>query len=83
MSELFTLAFFAYFLLPLFWLFVASTKSLSDLFSSFGLWFAGDVNLFQDIRDLLAVRTLDGGTYLVWIRSSVAASRCSGSCSAR
>ena len=29
-----------YFLLPLFWLVVASTKSNADLFSSFGLWFA-------------------------------------------
>ena len=36
------LAFFAYFLFPLFWLFVASTKSTSDLFSTFGLWFSGD-----------------------------------------
>ena len=64
------LAFLAYFLLPLFWLFVASTKSTSDLFSSFGLWFAGDFHLFENIRDLFATRTLDGGTYLVWIRNS-------------
>ena len=64
------LAFLAYFLLPLFWLFVASTKSTSDLFSSFGLWFADDFHLVQNIRDLFAVRTLDGGTYLVWIRNS-------------
>ena len=65
------LAFLAYFLLPLFWLFVASTKSASDLFSTFGLWFADDFHLLQNIRDLFAVRTLDGGTYLVWIRNSV------------
>ena len=65
------LAFFAYFLLPLFWLFVASSKSPSDLFSSFGLWFAHDFNLIQNIKDLFAVRTLDGGTYLVWMRNSV------------
>jgi multiple sugar transport system permease protein len=64
------LAFFAYFLLPLFWLFVASTKATGDLFSSFGLWFAGDFHLWQNIRDLFAVRTLDGGTYLVWMRNS-------------
>jgi multiple sugar transport system permease protein len=64
------LAFLAYFLLPLFWLLVASTKSTSDLFSSFGLWFPHDLNFFQNIRDLLATRTLDGGTYLVWIRNS-------------
>ena len=65
------LAFLAYFLLPLFWLFVASSKDTSDLFSSFGLWFARDFNLVQNIKDLFAVRTLDGGTYLVWVRNSV------------
>ena len=36
-----------YFLLPLFWLVVASTKSNADLFSSFGLWFA-DFNLIEN-----------------------------------
>jgi multiple sugar transport system permease protein len=69
-AQLFMLAFLAYFLLPLFWLFVASTKSTSDLFSTFGLWFADDFHLVQNIKDLFAVRTLDGGTYLVWIRNS-------------
>jgi len=69
-AELFMLAFLAYFLLPLLWLFVASTKSESDLFDSFGLWFARDFHLGQNIMDLLAVRTLDGGTYLLWIRNS-------------
>jgi multiple sugar transport system permease protein len=69
-AQLFMLAFLAYFLLPLFWLFVASTKDRSDLFSTFGLWFADDFNLVQNIRDLFAVRTLDGGTYAVWIRNS-------------
>ena len=65
------LAFLAYFLLPLFWLFVASTKSLDDLFSAFGLWFADDFHLLENIRELLATTTLDGGTYLVWIRNSM------------
>src|SRR5262249_20729477 len=37
---IFMLAFLIYFLMPLFWLVVASTKSLDDLFSSFGLWFS-------------------------------------------
>jgi len=69
-SELFLLAVLAYFLFPLFWLAVASTKDTSDLFSSFGLWFADDFRFFENVRDLLAVRTLDGGTYLVWIRNS-------------
>ena len=34
--ELFMLACLAYFLFPLFWLVVASTKSDTDLFSTFG-----------------------------------------------
>ncbi len=70
-AELFILAFSVYFLLPLFWLLVSSTKSTSDLFSSFGLWFAHDFHLVQNIRDLLATRTLDGGTYLLWVRNSL------------
>ena len=70
-AELVMLAATVYFLLPLFWLLVASTKSISDLFSSFGLWFAHDFNLGQNIQDLLATRTLDGGTYLVWVRNSL------------
>jgi len=67
---LFMLAFLAYFLLPLAWLFIASTKSIGDLFGTFGLWFAHDFHLFQNVRELFATRTLDGGTYLVWIRNS-------------
>jgi multiple sugar transport system permease protein len=70
-AQLLMLAFLAYFLVPLFWLFVASTKSTSDLFDSFGLWFARDFNLWQNIKDLFATRTLDGGTYLLWIRNSL------------
>lgn len=69
-SQLLLLAFLAYFMLPLFWVFVAATKSPSDLFSTFGLWFADDFHLVENIRDLLAVRTLDDGTYLIWVRNS-------------
>jgi multiple sugar transport system permease protein len=66
----FMLAFLAYFLLPLFWLVIASTKTIGDLFGTFGLWFAPDFHLLQNVRELFATRTLDGGTYLVWIRNS-------------
>jgi multiple sugar transport system permease protein len=37
---LFMLAFLVYFLMPLWWLLVSSTKSIEDLFGSFGLWFS-------------------------------------------
>jgi multiple sugar transport system permease protein len=64
------LAVLVYFLLPLFWIVVASTKATSALFGSFGLWFADDFHFVQNVRDLFATRTLDGGTYVVWIRNS-------------
>jgi multiple sugar transport system permease protein len=70
-AQLFMLAFLAYFLLPLFWMVVSATKSTSDLFDSFGLWFAHDFHLAQNVRDLFDARTLDGGTYLLWMRNSL------------
>ena len=57
----------AYFLLPLFWLVVASTKSNDDLFSSFGLWFA-DFNLFANLKNLF---TAQDGIYLRWMANSL------------
>lgn len=58
----------AYFLLPLWWLVVASTKSNTALFSSFGLWFADDVNLLQNLRDVF---TFQRGIFLTWMRNTV------------
>jgi len=57
----------AYFLLPLFWLVVASTKSNDDLFSTFGLWFAGDFNLVENLKTLF---TIQDGVYLRWLANS-------------
>jgi len=57
----------AYFLIPLFWLFLASTKSNSGLFSSFGFWFDKNFNLFQNIQDLLA---RDHGAFVIWMRNT-------------
>ncbi|GAA4422334.1 carbohydrate ABC transporter permease [Georgenia halophila] len=61
------LAAVAYFLLPLWWLLVASTKSNADLFSSFGLWFA-DMNLLANLRDVFTARD---GIYLLWVRNTI------------
>jgi multiple sugar transport system permease protein len=59
------LACLGYFLLPLFWLAVASTKSVSGLFNSFGLWFSGDgFNLVDNVRQVL---TYNDGIYLRWL----------------
>ena len=57
----------AYFLLPLAWLVIASTKSNSDLFSTFGLWFA-DFNLGGNLRDVF---TFQDGIYLSWMRNTI------------
>ena len=56
-----------YFLLPLVWLVISSTKSNSDLFSTFGLWF-GHFNLFQNLHDVF---TFQGGIFGVWIRNTI------------
>jgi multiple sugar transport system permease protein len=55
-----------YFLLPLFWLVVASTKSNADLFSSFGLWFA-NFNLIENIQTVL---TVQDGVFIRWVVNS-------------
>jgi multiple sugar transport system permease protein len=58
------LAFSIYFLLPLFWLVIASTKDTGDLFSSFGLWFGKSFSLLSNIGDTLSY---DGGVYSRWL----------------
>ena len=62
------LAILAYFMLPLFWLVIASTKTTSDLFSTFGLWLADEVSLLGNVAETL---THDDGIYLVWIRNTL------------
>jgi len=62
------LAFLIYFLLPLFWLFVASTKTTGELFSSFGLWFADDFSLLSNVRETL---TYDDGVYSRWLLNTL------------
>ena len=64
---MFVLICVGYFLLPLWWLFVASTKSNADLFSSFGLWFA-DFNLVENIKTVL---TFQDGVFIRWAVNSV------------
>jgi multiple sugar transport system permease protein len=70
------LAALAYFLLPLFWLAVASTKSSQDLFNTFGLWFSHAPQLWTNISQTL---THDNGVFVDWLlntlMSAVASSR--------
>lgn len=56
-----------YFLIPIWWLLVASTKSRGDLFTTNPLWFA-DFNFWNNIVALL---NYDGGVYVRWIVNSI------------
>jgi multiple sugar transport system permease protein len=58
------IVFLVYSLLPLFYLVVSATKSNSDLFSSFGLWFAPNFHLFANLHGLF---THDDGVYINWL----------------
>ena len=58
----------AYFLLPVVWVLIASTKSPGQLFSSFGLWFADNP---RPLENLANVFTQDGGVFSRWILNSV------------
>jgi multiple sugar transport system permease protein len=70
-SWLLTVALWAcalYFLFPLFWLAIASTKNNSDLFSSFGLWFGKDFSLWQNLQ---TVFTTQDGIFFRWILNTI------------
>ncbi|MFE2726932.1 carbohydrate ABC transporter permease [Kitasatospora sp. NPDC059327] len=61
-------AMLAYALLPLLWLFMASTKDTASLLESFGLWFGDGFRLFGNIGDVL---THDDGIYLRWFANTL------------
>lgn len=66
-AMLIMVVFTLYFLVPVWWLLVASTKSRGDLFSTNPLWFA-DMNFGENLSGLLEY---DGGVYLRWILNSL------------
>ncbi|HWS31247.1 MAG TPA: carbohydrate ABC transporter permease, partial [Actinoplanes sp.] len=57
-----------YTMLPLVWLFLSSTKSQEDLLDTFGLWFGGEFNLFQNIADTFAYQD---GIFGRWILNTL------------
>jgi multiple sugar transport system permease protein len=67
LPTLFMLAFLAYFVVPLAWLVIASSKSLDDLFSSFGLWFA-HFDLLDNVSETFST---DDGVYWEWLRNTL------------
>lgn len=56
--------FLIYTFLPIFYLFVASTKDDRQLFSSFGLWFASPFHLVANVESLFAFQ---GGVFSRWL----------------
>jgi multiple sugar transport system permease protein len=58
----------AYFIIPIVWVFVNSTKSNEQLFSTFSLWFPDKWNL---TTNLSALFTQDNGVFLTWTRNTV------------
>lgn len=57
-----------YSLVPLVWLFINSTRTQDDLFTSFGLWFSDEFALFTNIADTL---TYDDGIFLRWFGNTL------------
>ena len=57
-----------YFIVPLFWVVAASTKSTTDIFSTFGLWFGKSWHLWENIR---LVFSSDSGIYKTWLMNSL------------
>lgn len=57
-----------YFLLPLAWLFISSTKDNTDLFSSFGLWFGDRFSLWENLQ---SVFTTQDGIFVRWTLNTI------------
>lgn len=57
-----------FFLLPLYWVIVSSTKNDSELFGTYGLWFASPLHLWDNLRLLF---TAQNGTFPRWILNSI------------
>lgn len=68
LRAIFLLVFLFYFLLPFIWLLFAVTKSNTDLFTSFGLWFAPHFNLWANLQDVF---TYDNSIFLTWFWNTI------------
>ncbi|MEV4346787.1 carbohydrate ABC transporter permease [Actinoplanes sp. NPDC049596] len=68
-AKLLLLALVFYFLIPVWWLLVASTKNAEGLFAGHGaLWFSHGFHFFGNLGDLF---TYNNGEYLRWLGNSV------------
>jgi multiple sugar transport system permease protein len=66
-AYIFMLVCLGYFLMPLVWLLLSSTKTNAGLFSTFGFWFGKNFNFFQNLKDLFAY---DNGNFALWMRNT-------------
>lgn len=60
--------FLIYSIVPLAWLLINATKDQADLFSSFGLWFGSEFNLWQNIVDTVTYRD---GIFVQWFGNTL------------
>lgn len=60
--------FAVYFLFPLYWVFISITKSNTQLFSTFGLWFPPELSIGENLRDLFA---RGNGIFTKWFLNSI------------
>jgi len=67
-ATLFMVVFAAYFLVPLWWLLVASSKTQGNLTTGNGLWFSSPFALFTNIADTVSY---DNFIFLRWLVNSV------------
>lgn len=56
-----------YFLLPIIWVAIASTKNSTDLFGTFGLWFSDQPQFVENVVSLV---TYNDGIYFRWMLNS-------------
>jgi multiple sugar transport system permease protein len=57
-----------YFLVPVYWVVIAATKTSGDLFTTPGFWFGGTMALWQNIEQVF---TTSGGIFVRWLLNSV------------
>ena len=57
-----------YFLVPLYWVIIAATKTTGALFSTPGFWFGGEFALWSNLQQVF---TYDGGIFVRWIANSI------------